>query len=47
MVSTPETSIPNALLERAQAIAVVPKVVKAALGVGGSFGKGLVARRTG
>jgi len=47
MVGTPETSIPDALLERAQAIAVVPKVVKAALGVGGSFGKGLVARRTG
>jgi lipid-binding SYLF domain-containing protein/osmotically-inducible protein OsmY len=47
MVATPETSIPDALLERAQAIAVVPTVVKAALGVGGSFGKGLVARRTG
>jgi lipid-binding SYLF domain-containing protein/peptidoglycan hydrolase-like protein with peptidoglycan-binding domain len=47
MVGTPETSIPDALLERAEAIAVVPKVVKAALGVGGSFGKGLVARRTG
>jgi lipid-binding SYLF domain-containing protein/osmotically-inducible protein OsmY len=47
MVGTPETSIPDALLERAEAIAVVPKVVKAAMGVGGSFGKGLVARRTG
>jgi len=47
MLGTPETSIPDALLERAHAIAVVPKVVKAALGVGGSFGKGLVSRRTG
>jgi len=47
MVGTPETSIPDALLERAEAIAVVPRVVKAAMGVGGSFGKGLVARRTG
>src|SRR5262245_18719056 len=44
ILNTPE-SIPPELLERAQAIAVVPNVVKGAFGVGGQMGKGLVAKR--
>jgi len=45
IMNTPE-SIPKELLERAHAIAVIPNVVKAAVGVGGSHGKGLVVART-
>ena len=33
------------LLDKAHAIAVVPNIVKAALGVGGRHGKGVVVRR--
>jgi len=43
---TPETSIPEALLAKAQGIAVFPHVVKAAMGIGGTHGKGLLAKRT-
>jgi lipid-binding SYLF domain-containing protein len=42
LVNTPESNIPQELLEKAHAIAVVPNVVKAALGVGGWHGKGVV-----
>lgn len=45
ITKTPESGIPNDLLNHADAIAVIPNVVKAALGVGGRHGKGLVARR--
>jgi lipid-binding SYLF domain-containing protein len=45
IMNAPDTSIPEELMQRAQAIAVVPNVVKAALGVGGRHGKGIVARR--
>ena len=44
ILNTPE-SIPRELLQRAQAIAVVPNVVKGAFGVGGQVGKGVVAKR--
>ena len=37
--------IPDALLERAQAVAVIPNMVKGAFGVGGRYGKGVVSRR--
>jgi len=43
---TPETGIPEGLLAKAQGIAVVPNVVKAALGIGGTHGKGVLAKRT-
>jgi lipid-binding SYLF domain-containing protein len=43
---TPETSIPEDLLAKAQGIAVFPNVVKAAMGIGGTHGKGLLAKRT-
>jgi lipid-binding SYLF domain-containing protein len=45
ITKTPESGIPQDLLNHADAIAVIPNVVKAALGVGGRHGKGLVARR--
>jgi lipid-binding SYLF domain-containing protein len=41
----PEDSIPSNLLEEAQAIAVIPDVVKASLVVGGRRGRGLIAIR--
>lgn len=45
VVKTPESGIPQDLLNHADAIAVIPNVVKGAFGVGGRHGKGLVARR--
>jgi len=45
IVKTPESGIPQDLLNHADAIAVIPNVVKAAFGVGGRHGKGIVARR--
>lgn len=41
----PEDSIPSKLLSEAQAIAVIPDVVKAGFVVGGRRGKGLIAVR--
>ena len=41
----PEESIPSRLLQEAQAIAVIPDVVKAGFVVGGRGGKGLIAVR--
>ncbi len=37
--------IPNELLERAEAIAVIPNMIKGAFGIGGRFGKGVVSQR--
>ena len=41
----PETSIPPALLADAQGIAVVPRVIKAGLVVGGEYGHGVLSVR--
>lgn len=46
VMSTPDRRIPEALLEQAHAIAVVPDLVKAGLVVGGRHGRGLVSIRT-
>ena len=40
-------SIPQDLLDRAECVIVFPSVKKAALGVGGSYGRGAIACRTG
>jgi lipid-binding SYLF domain-containing protein len=40
-----EEGIPENLMSRAKAIAVIPHVVKGALGFGGRYGKGLVSHR--
>lgn len=45
IMATPDQEIPEALLRRAQGIAVIPHVVKGAFGIGGRYGKGLVAQR--
>ena len=45
LVGIPEQSIPPQLLSRAYAVAVVPSVVKAAFGIGGRFGKGVLVVR--
>ncbi len=44
-VADPDHSIPQSLLDRAQGIVVVPGVTKAALGIGGQWGKGLAVER--
>lgn len=41
----PEQNIPNWLLERAHAVAVVPDVIKVGLGIGGRRGKGALTVR--
>ena len=45
VMAVPDNAIPDSLLRKAKAIAVFPGVVKAAFGIGGSGGKGLVTRR--
>lgn len=42
MVNLPEEKIPEALLQKAYGIAIIPGVVKAAYGVGGEYGKGVL-----
>jgi lipid-binding SYLF domain-containing protein len=41
----PDKGIPDDLMAKAQAVAVFPRVVKAAFIVGGRYGKGLVSQR--
>jgi lipid-binding SYLF domain-containing protein len=45
IMNAPDSSIPRDLMEHAHAIAVIPNLVKGAFGVGGTHGKGIVARR--
>ncbi len=45
LMNTPESNIPDDLMKRAKAVAVIPNIVKGAFGVGGTFGKGIVAKR--
>jgi len=45
IMKTPDQSIPQNLLARSYAMAIIPHVVKGALGVGGRHGKGLIATR--
>ena len=45
IMNIPENSIPEELMARAHGIAVIPHVVKGAFGIGGRYGKGLVAQR--
>jgi lipid-binding SYLF domain-containing protein len=46
LTSSADNRIPNDLLERAEAIVVIPHMVKGALGIGGRYGKGMVSART-
>lgn len=45
IMEAPDQSVPEALLNKAYGVAVIPHVVKGAFGVGGRYGKGLVAQR--
>src|SRR5262245_18600237 len=45
IMNIPENAIPEELMARAHGIAVVPHVVKGAFGIGGQWGKGLMAQR--
>ncbi len=47
LLRIPEKQIPPALLSRAYAVAVIPNVVKAAIGVGARRGKGVIVVRQG
>jgi lipid-binding SYLF domain-containing protein len=46
IMNVPDKAIPKELLEKAEAIAVFPGVVKAAFIVGGRGGQGVISRRT-
>jgi lipid-binding SYLF domain-containing protein len=46
LTAASDKRIPNEILEHAEGIAVIPHMIKGAFGIGGRFGKGLVAERT-
>jgi len=45
LTAAPDKKGPHELLERAEAIAVIPNMIKGAFGVGGNYGKGMVSQR--
>jgi lipid-binding SYLF domain-containing protein len=45
IMNTPDNAIPEDLLGRAECVAIVPGLTKAALGIGGRYGKGIVMCR--
>ncbi len=45
IMDTPDRAIPQDLIERAQCVAIVPGLKKAAFGFGGKFGRGFVVCR--
>jgi lipid-binding SYLF domain-containing protein len=45
IMSTPDRAIPQDLLEKAQCVVLVPDLKKAALGVGGKYGRGFAVCR--
>ncbi len=45
IMQIPEKGIPDDLMNRARAVAVIPRMVKGAFGIGGRYGKGLVSQR--
>jgi lipid-binding SYLF domain-containing protein/peptidoglycan hydrolase-like protein with peptidoglycan-binding domain len=45
LTAASDKRIPNELLERAEAIAVIPNMIKGAFGIGGRYGKGVVSQR--
>ncbi|MFC2156307.1 lipid-binding SYLF domain-containing protein [Acidobacteriota bacterium] len=42
IVKIPEEGLPEVLLKKAGAIAIIPGVIKAAYGIGGQYGKGII-----
>jgi lipid-binding SYLF domain-containing protein len=47
VMGTPDRAIPQDLLEKAHCVAIVPGLKKAALGIGGKWGRGFVLCRAG
>jgi SH3 domain-containing YSC84-like protein 1 len=47
IVDTPDKGIPKDLLEKAECVVVFPSVKKVALGIGASYGRGVITCRTG
>jgi len=47
IMQTPDKSIPSDLLDKAVCVGVVPSELKFALGVGGSYGRGILVCRKG
>ncbi len=45
LVKAPDAGVPKELLKRAECVAVIPAVKKAALGIGGNYGRGAVTCR--
>ena len=45
LTSAPDADVPKELLKRAECVAVIPAVKKAALGIGGLYGRGAVSCR--
>src|SRR3954454_13203283 len=46
VMSVPEKAIPQTLLDKAECVIIVPGMIKAALGVGGEYGRGFASCRT-
>jgi lipid-binding SYLF domain-containing protein len=46
IMSAPDSGIPEEIFNSAQCVAVVPSLLKAGLGIGGAYGKGVASCRT-
>lgn len=46
MMNAPDAGIPTDLLRRSTAIVVFPSILKAGLGIGGQYGRGMILRRS-
>src|SRR5436190_15939016 len=46
IMAAPDSSIPQSLLDRARCVIIVPGMKKAALGIGGVYGRGFASCRT-
>jgi lipid-binding SYLF domain-containing protein len=47
IMSVPDKAIPQTLLNKAECVIIVPGLIKAALGIGGEYGRGFASCRTG
>jgi SH3 domain-containing YSC84-like protein 1 len=45
--NTPDNAIPDSIAQKAMCVAVVPNMVKGAIGIGGQYGQGVATCRTG
>src|ERR1700719_4933735 len=46
IMATPDKAIPNSIMSDARCIAVVPSMIKIAIGIGGNHGRGVATCRT-